>query len=137
MSIFDTNNHNLIALFEEIHSRVGVEPSSQPHGQVHVPGDYYNSNEAWVGNNWNNNSGYNSGVIEAIPDEGYVFVRWNYYEEVTSYNWTPAKADDINLLQQSFAPGTFRVDRDGKGWFLKAVFAQPPRQGQRQRCKQG
>ena len=122
MDIFNSRNHDLVAVFEEIHRRVGVESDDQQKGKILAPGPYTTNTEAWYGNNWNNN-GMNSMTIEAIPNEGCVFVRWNYYEEVSSNKWQLATPSDIDLFQQSFAPGTFRVDRDGKGWFLKAVFA--------------
>ena len=122
MDIFNSRNHDMVATFDTIHRRVGVESDDKQKGRILAPGPYYTREEAWYGDNWNNN-GMNSQTIEAIPDEGYVFVRWNYYEEVTSNNWQLATPSDIDLYQQSFAPGTLRVDRDGKGWFLKAVFA--------------
>ena len=111
------------AVFEPIIRRIGLEDGNDGRGQVHVPG--YIGSVGWYGDYWDNGSGFNREYIEAIPQPGYRFVRWNYYEETTHDKWALVTPTDINLQQQRFEAGTFRVDRDGKGWFLKAVFAQP------------
>ena len=130
MDIFNSRNHNLIAVFEEVHRRIRIEDGSEEYGKVLVPGPYYvdkaqNHMEAWYGSNWNNGSGKNSQKIEAIPNGENEFVRWNYYEETKSNVFTRKASGD--LTQRSFEPGTFNLDPNGgKGWFYKAVFRPAP-----------
>ena len=123
-AIFDTRNNNLIAQFVGIHRRLGVDPNCQNMGQIRAPGDpstgYVTNSEAWYGDAWNNGNGYNSQIITAIPNDGYEFVCWEYYEEWKEGEYTRVTGKD--LTQQTFYPGTFALDREGKGWFYKAVF---------------
>ena len=117
---------NFTAIFVPIQCKMSVDESSRGRGQIRVPWYYTTGEEAeylpgWR-DNWNDGNNRNKDIIEAIPNAGNVFVRWEYYEETKHGVWTRDPSKD--LTQQRFNVGEFNLDPNGgKGWYYKAIFA--------------
>ena len=126
----DSNNGPLSfkAVFEPIICRMIVDESSRGKGKIRVPWYFTTDTEAeylprWR-DNWNDGNNRNKDIIEAIPNAGYVFVRWEYYLETKHNTWVRDPSKD--LTTQKFNVGEFNLDPNGgKGWRYNAVFAQP------------
>ncbi len=111
------------AIMVPIERHISVDKNCWGRGYVWVP-EYHHAGDEEITNYiqqyWDNGSGYNKTPIDAVPYDGYQFVRWEYYEQVQTEEWVRDPSKD--LTQKRFEAGQFELSRGGVGWHYKAIF---------------
>ena len=109
------------AYFYNAFRGLDVDADSKQYGQIRVNGTTKNE-VIFYDSSWKNSNGNNAYSFEAIPQNGYEFVRWDYYRQKGPNSTDPNEWEKKNsIYTQTIEPDTFAVDRN-EGWVLKAVF---------------